>query len=311
MLCIVIYSAFQMYLAKQKYLYLADCQAEAGLVYCNCDYDWYSASFPFLLTKSYIIHVHPLLPVSWSWSCSKYVQFCLYLAQNWRTEPPPPIACCHFPNHPYFFPTLAPSKHFCCHHLLSPSPPPIPPPHTLLSMNKVHWRSHLSRKPLMHTLSGLHCARRMWKCGIWRRRACVLKKTRDECEGWGKKQKSEGKYDGVPLANKAPTVCLLPGSCGSTREREGRRDLSGSEGGWLNDSISPFQLQQLPIYIVMQIQCVSQMVLFQHRGCIKIWLFIHSALAESLLHPPSLYSPPPLLSPHTRKDKPVLCIISH
>lgn len=36
----------------------------------------------------------------------------------------------------------------------------------------------------------------------------------------------------------------------------------------------PFQLQQLPIYIVMQIHGLSQMVLFQHRGCIEIWLFI-------------------------------------
>lgn len=47
-------------------------------------------------------------------------------------------------------------------------------------------------------------------------------------------------------------------------------------GGWLNDSTSPFQLQQLPIYIVMQIHGPSQMVLFQHRGCTEIWLFIHS-----------------------------------
>lgn len=46
--------------------------------------------------------------------------------------------------------------------------------------------------------------------------------------------------------------------------------------GWLKDSASPFQLQQLPIYIVMQIHGLSQMVLFQHRGCIEIWLFIPS-----------------------------------
>lgn len=50
-------------------------------------------------------------------------------------------------------------------------------------------------------------------------------------------------------------------------------DLSEQEG-WLSDFTSPFQLQQLPIYIVMQIHGLSQMVLFQHRGCIEIWIFI-------------------------------------
>lgn len=73
-------------------------------------------------------------------------------------------------------------------------------------------------------------------------------------------------------AHRAPTKCLAPACC---LVWGGRCDLS-EWGGWLNDFTSPFQLQQLPIYIVMQIHGLSQMVLFQHRGCTEIWLFIPS-----------------------------------
>lgn len=134
---------------------------------------------------------------------------------------------------------------------------------------RVHWRSHLKEKPLVHVyaIRLLHvCVR----CGIWKkkkkkkRRACVLKKRR----GWGRAVERQ-KYASVPCANKVPCACLLPGV---GREMRPVREW----GGWLNDFTSPFQLQQLPIYIVMQIHGLSQMVLFQHRGCIEIWLFIPS-----------------------------------
>lgn len=117
------------------------------------------------------------------------------------------------------------------------------------------------------------CVRR---CGIWKKKkkrnkwARVLKKKKmweaGSGVGWGgqSSDKSAPAYR-VP----AKCLCLLPGVGSEIRPvREW--------GGWLNDFTSPFQLQQLPIYIVMQIHGLSQMVLFQHRGCIEIWLFIPS-----------------------------------
>lgn len=158
---------------------------------------------------------------------------------------------------------------------MPPAPPLTPPPSLLASrsllctytyMNRalrVHWRSHLKEKPLVHTLSGCSMCVEMWH--LKKRRACVLKK--DEVEGGRAVERQ--KYASVPCANKVPRACLLPGV---GREMRPVREW----GGWLNDFTSPFQLQQLPIYIVMQIRGLSQMVLFQHRGCIEIWLFIPS-----------------------------------
>lgn len=86
--------------------------------------------------------------------------------------------------------------------------------------------------------------------------------------------------------NKVPCACLLHGV--GTEMRPVRE-----WGVWLNDFTSPFQLQQLPIYIVMQIHGLSQMVLFQHRGCIEIWLFIPST--SQVFNAPSsicIYPPP-------------------
>lgn len=78
-------------------------------------------------------------------------------------------------------------------------------------------------------------------------------------------------------AYRAPAKCLAPACCLSWGGKgEGGLWPVREWGGWLNDFTSPFQLQQLPIYIVMQIHGLSQMVLFQHRGCIEIWLFIPS-----------------------------------
>lgn len=97
-----------------------------------------------------------------------------------------------------------------------------------------------------------------------KRWACVFKKKK-KVKGGGAVERQ--RY--VPCASKVPCACLLPGV---RREMRPVREW----GGWLNDFTSPFQLQQLPIYIVMQIHGLSQMVLFQHRGCIEIWLFIPS-----------------------------------
>lgn len=106
----------------------------------------------------------------------------------------------------------------------------------------------------------------VWRCGIWKKASSRVKKRRGGGEGG---QSSDKKYASVPCANKVPRACLLPGV---GREMRPVREW----GGWLNDFTSPFQLQQLPIYIVMQIHGLSQMVLFQHRGCREIWLFIPS-----------------------------------
>lgn len=81
------------------------------------------------------------------------------------------------------------------------------------------------------------------------------------------------KYGGVTV------VSLLPGWLAVVGRRGGGWGGTGlwpvrEWGAGSNTRRHPFQLQQLPIYIVMQIHGLSQMVLFQHRGCIEIWLFI-------------------------------------
>lgn len=132
---------------------------------------------------------------------------------------------------------------------------------------RVHWRSHLKEKPLVHLLSGCSsvCAK-MWHLG--RKTSLHIKKKVAEMVMGGQWSDKSTPLHRAPTKYLAAT-CLLPGV--------GRDMRPVSEwGGRLNDFTSPFQLQQLPIYIVMQIHGLSQMVLFQHRGCMEIWLFIPS-----------------------------------
>lgn len=133
------------------------------------------------------------------------------------------------------------------------------------------WRSEGSLKITSESEdTGAYTIKLLHVCGdvaFEKRWACMLKKDKvEDVGGAGEGQPS----DKSTPAYRTPTKCLAPAWCG-----EGRCDLS-VWGGWLNDFTSPFQLQQLPIYIVMQIHGLSQMVLFQHRGCIEIWLFIPS-----------------------------------
>lgn len=132
---------------------------------------------------------------------------------------------------------------------------------------RVHWRSHLKEKPLVHMLSGCSMWAKMWHLKKKKKNACVLKKDRVGRRMGGGSHPTKVRQRTV----RQQSALRLPAAA-CRREIRPVREW----GGWLNDFTSPFQLQQLPIYIVMQIHGLSQMVLFQHRGCIEIWLFIPS-----------------------------------
>lgn len=142
------------------------------------------------------------------------------------------------------------------------------------------------------------CVRR---CGIWKKKrwACVLREEEKKWQwglggGW---QSSDKKVRRRALCQQSAT--RLPGVGSEIRPvREW--------GGWLNDFTSPFQLQQLPIYIVMQIHGLSQMVLFQHRGCTEIWLFIPST--SKVFNAPSSVCFCPFLSWQRFKICAVWCV---
>lgn len=144
---------------------------------------------------------------------------------------------------------------------------------------RVRPRSHLKGgEPPVHTLSGCSMCVEIWLFLLrgGGGQALGVKKERDGAEGrWGSQATKVRQHTA-----RQQSVSRLPAACRG--EGRGRGEGGGGFwpvrewGGWLNDFTSPFQLQQLPIYIVMQIHGLSQMVLFQHRGCIEIWLFIPS-----------------------------------
>lgn len=132
------------------------------------------------------------------------------------------------------------------------------------AMKLLHWCPHLALCFILLFL--------FFKAELY----VLEKKDRVRCRfkgSWGSGGAARRqKYDGVTA------VLTLPG-CRCVGRRGGVGAGGGGRGGsltcqrvrgWLKDSASPFQLQQLPIYIVMQIHGPSQMVLFQHRGCIEI-----------------------------------------
>lgn len=145
---------------------------------------------------------------------------------------------------------------------------------------RVRPRSHLKGEATgVYAIGPLHVCRDLafsFKKKTRGGQALGVKKKRDGAEGRRRGGGAAGrqKYASVLRASKVSRACLLP-DVGRGGEGGGFWPVR-EWGGWLNDFTSPFQLQQLPIYIVMQIHGLSQMVLFQHRGCIEIWLFIPS-----------------------------------